>query len=50
MDIKKEFYQGIPLHTQSYYVKIVKKGFKTQEFWINVNSQDLHIQKSIIKL
>ena len=50
MDIKKEFYQGIPLRTQSYYVKIVKKGFKTQEFWINVNAQDLHIQKSLIKL
>jgi len=50
INIKKEFSQGVKLRTASYYVKIEKKGFKTEEFWIDINNKDLHIQRSLIKL
>ncbi len=50
INIKKEFSQGIKLRTGRYYLKIIKEGFKTEEFWVNINSEDLHIEKSLIRL
>lgn len=50
INIKKEFSQGIKLRTGKYYVNIRRKGFKPEEFWVYVNSKDLHIKRQLIKL
>ena len=54
LNIKKKFYQGIPLHTGKYRIEVTKYGYEKFDEWITVNEGqnifDIRLNKNKSKL
>ena len=50
MNIKPRYEVGIPLKPGDYQIRISKKGYQTQEFWIKMEHENKIIKRELVKV